>query len=178
MDMTALAFEDGSIDAVTSRMGLFLPGTAPFDVAAREAARVLRPDGLLSLATWTDLASSPYTGVGLPVLRRILPPGTIPDFNAPFAESARPGALETHLAEAGFRSVEPSWFRWRTEYPSFDAWWEFDTGFVPLQAWFDALDGQQLAAARSAMAEDISEYRTGTGSYRLPATSRVITARR
>ncbi len=172
MNMTGLEFDDGSVDAVISRMGLLLSGLASFEESSREAARVLRPQGLLSIATWTDLASSPYTGVGLPLLRELRAP--VPDFEGLFAESSRPGALEGHLAQAGFREVEASWFRWETEYPDFDAWWDFAAGFGPLQPLYAALDEQRV---RAAMVEQISRYRTPSGSYRLPATARLLTAR-
>lgn len=178
MSMDGLDFADGSVDAVISRMGMFLPGTAPFDVVAREAARVLRPGGSLSIATWSDLAGSPYTRIGLAVLRRILPEGAVPDLEVVFAESARPGAFEEHLTNADFRDVGAEWFRWDTEYPGFEAWWEFDTGFGALRPLFTSLDDHQRVAARQEMADMMAEHRTESGGYRLPATARVITARR
>lgn len=177
MSMAGLDFADGSVDAVISRMGMFLPGTAPFDAAAKEAARILRPGGSLSIATWSDLAGSPYTRIGLSVLRRILPEGAVPDMEVFFNESARPGAFEGHLTNAGFRDVEAAWFRWDTEYPDFEAWWAFDAGFGALKPLFDSLDGHQRAAARQVMADGMAEHRTTSGGYRLPATARVMTAR-
>ena len=178
MSMAGLDFADGSVDAVISRMGLFLPGTAPFDVAAREAGRILRPGGVLSIATWSDLAGSPYTRIGLSVLRRILPEDAVPDLAVVFAESARPGAFEGHLTSAGFRDIEATWFEWETGYPDFEAWWRFNAGFGALKPLFGALDERRRAAARQVMAEEMAEYRTASGGYRLPATARVITARR
>jgi hypothetical protein len=59
-------------------MGLLLVGTAPFRSALRETARVLRPEGLLSIASWTDAVSNPYTGIAIPVLRAVLPEATVP----------------------------------------------------------------------------------------------------
>ncbi len=177
MSMTALTFGDGSVDAITSRMGLLLPGTAPFGDAAREARRVLRDGGILSIGTWSELDGSPYTRFGLAVLRAILPPGAVPGFEAPFAESARPGALEGHLAGAGLRDVDGSSFRWDTEYPDFAAWWGFVAGFGPLGELFGALDPDRHAEARRLMGDTIAGYRTEAGGYRLPATARVLTAR-
>ncbi|WP_158226844.1 class I SAM-dependent methyltransferase [Amycolatopsis vastitatis] len=178
MPMTDLDFADGSVDAITSRMGLLLAGTAPFDAAAGEAARVLRAGGILSLATWTDLAASPYTGIGLPVLRRVLPEGTVPEFEALFADAARPGALERQLANAGFTDIQASWFSWETECPGFESWWHFDTGAGPLKPFFDSLDDGRRASARQAMNDALDEHRTPSGGYRVPATCRMITARR
>ncbi|GAB6902447.1 class I SAM-dependent methyltransferase [Kineosporia succinea] len=174
MDLARLEMGDGTADGVISRMGLFLPGTAPFDVAAREAARILRPGGVLSLATWSDLADSPYTGVGLPLLRRILPEGRVPRLEAMFR--ARPEELEEHLRAAGLQHVEGRWYEWRAEYPDFDAWWRFGTGIGPLAALFGRLDHDELARARQMMSEDLEQYRTTDGAYRLPARARVVTA--
>ena len=178
MSMDDLDFADGSVDAVISRMGLLLAGTVAFDVAAAEAARVVRPGGILSLATWTDLAASPYTGFGLAVLRRVLPAGAVPEFEALFADAARPGALEQHLADAGFTEIHASWFSWETECPDFETWWRFDTGAGPLKPFFDGLDENQHAMARKVMADAMSEHCTPSGAYLLPATCRVLTARR
>lgn len=178
MSMAGLDFADGSADAIISRMGLFLPGTAPFDVAAREAARILRPGGLLSIATWSDLAGSPYTRIGLSALRQVLPEGAVPDMEAVFIETARPGAFEGYLTDAGFLDIEASWFEWDTEYPGFESWWEFNTGFGPLKALFDPLDEHRRATARRLMTDEMQAHRTASGSYRLPATARAITARR
>ncbi|GAB2832962.1 class I SAM-dependent methyltransferase [Actinoallomurus bryophytorum] len=178
MSMAGLDLADGSVDAIISRMGMFLPGTAPFDVVAREAARILRRGGPLSIATWSDLADSPYTRIGLSVLRRLLPEGAVPDMEVVFSESARPGAFEGYLTDAGFLDIEAEWFQWETEYPDFEAWWEFDAGFGALKPLFDSLSAGQRAGAREVMADMIEEHRTPSGGYRLPATARVITARR
>ncbi|MDP9794948.1 SAM-dependent methyltransferase [Catenuloplanes nepalensis] len=175
MSMAALDLADGSADAVVSRMGLFLPGTAPFGAAAREAARVLRPGGVLSAAAWTGADDSPYTRFGPAVLRRIRV--ATPDFDPPFAEAGRAGALEGHLVDAGLRDVESRWFHWETDYPDFESWWSFNAGFGPLGALFGALTAEQTGAARQAMAEALSPYRTSAGGYRLPATARHLTAR-
>ncbi|MDR7277062.1 class I SAM-dependent methyltransferase [Catenuloplanes atrovinosus] len=178
MPMERLDLADGGVDAVISRMGLLMPGTAPFDVASREAARVLRTGGTLSIGTWAELAGSPYTRFGLGVLRQVLPPGAVPAFETAFAGSARPGALEGHLTAAGLRDVTGAWCDWTTRYPSFDAWWAFVAGFGPLKALFDTLDPPRYDEARAVMADVIGEYRTGDGAYELPATARVLTARR
>jgi SAM-dependent methyltransferase len=178
MSMAELDLADGSADAVLSRMGMFLPGTAPFELTAREAARILRPGGPLSIATWSDLDGSPYTRIGLAVLRRMLPDGAVPDLEVMFTETARPGALEGYLTGTGFRDVEASWFRWNTGYPDFESWWEFCTGFGPLKALFDLLDEQGRGDARRLMADLIDEHRTPSGGYDLPATARALTARR
>nr|WP_269328231.1 class I SAM-dependent methyltransferase [Kineosporia mesophila] len=178
MDMAGLDLPEAGADAVISRMGLLTPGTGDFGASAREAARILRPGGALSMVTWTDLASSPYTGIGLPLLRRVLPPGTVPDLEKLFEDSARPGALEGYLQDAGLREVEGSWLRWDTEYPDFEAWWQFGAGFGPLKALFGRLGAEGLATARQMMIDDLKQYRTPSGSYRIPARARVITARR
>jgi ubiquinone/menaquinone biosynthesis C-methylase UbiE len=171
MDMNRMEFADGSADAVISRMGLLLPGLTPFETSAREVTRVLRPDGILSLATWSSLDDSPYTRVGLEVLRQFHAPET---FAASEAAFARTRTFESHLVEAGLRDVTGRDFRWDTEYPTFDDWWSFVAGFGPLAPFFRAVDE---AEARDAMAASLAGFRTAAGGYRLPATARLITAR-
>ena len=177
MSMEKLDFADDSVDGLVSRMGLLMAGMAPFGKTLAEAARVLRPGGLLSIATWTDAVSNPYTGIAIPVLRHVLPEGAVPDYEARFADSAREGALEEHLASAGFTQIEGTWFSWETECPDFETWWQFETAAGGLKPFFDNLDDQQRDTARQTMADSISKYRTATGSYLLPATCRIITAR-
>ncbi|MGP2436941.1 class I SAM-dependent methyltransferase [Streptomyces sp. JW3] len=178
MSMIETTFADASVDGIVSRMGLLLAGLAPFGPAAREAARVLRPEGLLTLATWTDAASNPYTGIALPVLRQVLPAGAVPDFESSFADSAEEGALEKHLVAAGFTHIAASWFSWETECPDFETWWEFNTSAGRLNSFFASLDPEQRATARRVMADNISGYQTDSGGFRIPATCRIITAQR
>ncbi|MFH8470837.1 class I SAM-dependent methyltransferase [Streptomyces sp. NPDC017991] len=176
MSMEKMEFADGSVDGIVSRMGLLMAGLTPFGPTLAEAARVLRPGGLFSVATWTDVASNPYTGIALPVLRQVLPEGTVPDFEAHFAESAQEGALERHVGDAGFTQIEATWFTWQTECPDFETWWQFEAGAGRLKSFFGNLDDHQRTAARQAMADTISQYRTPSGSYLMPATCRIITA--
>jgi hypothetical protein len=87
-------------------------------------------------------------------------------------------SFERHLADAGFHDVEASWFEWGTEYPDLESWWECDTGFGPLEQFFDGLDDHQRSAAHGVMVHTLSEHRTTAGGYLLPAKARAITARR
>nr|WP_221383179.1 class I SAM-dependent methyltransferase [Actinoplanes polyasparticus] len=174
MDMTRLEFADDSADAVISRMGLLLAGTAPFAAAAQEAARILRPGGTMSIATWADLAGSPYTRIGLDVLSRFRTPEELAGFETAFA---RPQSLESYLIEAGLRDVEGTWYNWETEYPEFADWWSFVTGIGPLAPLFASLGEARLGEAQQVMTERLAGHRTATGGYRLPATARLITAR-
>jgi SAM-dependent methyltransferase len=176
MDMTALEIEDAVADAVISRLGLLNPTAPQFARSAEEAARILAPGGLLSLAAWSTLDDSPYTRVGLAVLRRIEPPVQIPDLEPVFAKSARPGALEGHLKAAGLQNIQASWFDFAMEFSSFESWWQFNTGLPPFKAVFDALDEKQLQQAREEMLKDLAEFESPSGSYPLPARVRYITA--
>lgn len=47
----------------------------------------------------------------------------------------------------------------------------------PLAPLFSALDDRQQAIAQQVMTDEIAKHRAVSGSYRLPATARVITAR-
>ena len=178
MDMTALEFEDAVADAVISRFGLLNPTAPAFTHSAQETARVLAPGGVLSLVAWTNTSDSPYTRIGLEVLRRTPAPVQIPDLDSVFAESRRPGALEGHLETAGLNDIKASRLEWDMEFPSFEDWWQFNTGLDPLKTVFEALDKKQLDHARRTMMDDLVEYRSADGRYRLPASAHYITARR
>lgn len=102
--------------AAEERLNSFANRTATIDGTA-----------LLSIGTWGDLDGSPYTRIGLSVLRKVLPAGAVPELEVAFAESVRPGAFEEHLRAAGFRDIAADWFHWDTEYPDFAAWWGYDT---------------------------------------------------
>lgn len=121
-DGQALGFPDESFDAVFSSFGIFL---FPDRVAGwREAARVLRPNGLFATAVWrgpeeNDLARLQSAAVlaALPRhIRESLPhPGWL--------EIASPEGLASEVATAGFVDPEISVFSAVLTAPSPGAMW-------------------------------------------------------
>ncbi|MGA9839938.1 MAG: methyltransferase domain-containing protein [Thermoplasmata archaeon] len=105
MDCADLSFADGSFDAVVSSFG-FQIFTDP-QKAAREAHRVLRPQGRICVIVWS-------TGDRVPFLDAIVAPmleHAEPDENGyiptPY-ETGGPGEMVAFLNTAGFRDAKES----------------------------------------------------------------------
>jgi len=102
MDCAALSFANASFDAVVSAFG-FQIFTDP-EKAAREAHRVIRPDGRIAVCVWS-------TGDRVPFLHSLIAPmlehaepdesGYIP---TPY-ETGGPGEMVSFLHAAGFRDA-------------------------------------------------------------------------
>ena len=97
----ALPFDDEEFDYVLCQQGLqFFPDRLP---ALREMRRVLRPDGLVAVATWKDIEHSPFIAVA-EALGRHLGREAGEMMRSPFALAD--GAELARLIEAaGFRDV-------------------------------------------------------------------------
>jgi SAM-dependent methyltransferase len=103
MDAEQLTIDDASVDAVTNAYGLMFcpdPGRA-----IREAYRVLKAGGRITIVTWDELSKSPFFNVIFPVGAKHLsltPPA--PGVPGPFRFSV-PGEMEALLQDAGFVDV-------------------------------------------------------------------------
>lgn len=102
MDAEHLTFADESFDAVVSRFG-FQIFTNP-EAVAKEAYRVLRPNGRIALAVWStaDKAAALHVLIG-PMLEHAEPDetGCLP---TPY-ELGGPGEMVALLASAGFHDL-------------------------------------------------------------------------
>jgi SAM-dependent methyltransferase len=104
MDGEALDVDDGTFDAVISRVGLiYFPDQQR---ALSEIHRVLRPGGRLSAIVYSTGERNPFFSIPVTIIRRIAGlPAPAPGLPGPFS-LAGPGVLETAYADAGFEDVE------------------------------------------------------------------------
>jgi SAM-dependent methyltransferase len=122
LDLEALDVPDASFDAVLCRQGLMF--AADPAVAAREAARVLRPGGRLAVAVWGAREANPWLGLLLDAVSAQLgmpipPPGVA----GPFALGDA-GVLAAVMGGAGLTDVRVETVGAPLRVPSLDAWWD------------------------------------------------------
>jgi len=104
MDGEELDLEDGSFDAVISRVGLiYFPDRQR---ALREIRRVLRTGGRLSAIVYSTAERNQFFSVPIAIIRRIAGlPAPAPGLPGPFSLGS-PGVLEAAYADAGFDDVD------------------------------------------------------------------------
>jgi SAM-dependent methyltransferase len=103
MDGEALEVEDGTFDAVISRVGLiYFPDQ---ERALREIHRVLRPGGRLSAIVYSTAERNPFFSIPVAIIRRIADlPAPAPGLPGPFSLGGL-GVLEAAYESAGFEDV-------------------------------------------------------------------------
>lgn len=104
MDGEALDVDDGTFDAVISRVGLiYFPDQQR---ALREIHRVLRPGGRLSAIVYSTAERNPFFSIPVTIIRRIADlPAPAPGLPGPFSLGS-PGVLETAYENAGFEDLD------------------------------------------------------------------------
>lgn len=123
-DAEALPFADASFDAVVSTVGVMF--ATDQEAAARELARVVKPDGRLALTTWTP--DSHVFGM-FRVMKAYMPAPPAPAPRSPFEWGARP-RLQALLGDAFDLRFEDGVSCYR-EPDAEAAWQTFSTGYGP-----------------------------------------------
>jgi ubiquinone/menaquinone biosynthesis C-methylase UbiE len=172
MDSQQLELADSTVDAVVSRFGLLSFAADP-RAEARELARVLRPGGVFSIATW-DAGSKNIISYALSVsLRRWLSPPVVAASERS-EHFAMPGRRETWLVDAGVAEVRSELFTWPVSFTDETALWDLADDPVFLGAVTGGLSHDQLADVRRGLLDLLADYRDDDGSYVLPYACRML----
>jgi SAM-dependent methyltransferase len=148
----ALPYADDAFDAALAQLVVHFM-TDPV-AGLREMARVTRPDGIVAACVWDHAGErSPLSTFWHAANELELETQD---------ESRLAGARQGHLVElceaAGLRHVEEAEVVARSEYPSFDDWWEpYTFGIGPAGAFVAALDADQTERVRTRCQELLPE---------------------
>lgn len=138
-DAENLPFEDASFDRVTSTFGVMFAGNQ--EAAAGELARVCKPGGRVVLATWTPGGSvSEFFAIGAKHSGAPAPAVSPMAWGEPDHVTNLLGGYFDLQFETGVNQVY---------YPDIDSVWNvFITGFGPVRALVERLEGDALKAYR------------------------------
>jgi ubiquinone/menaquinone biosynthesis C-methylase UbiE len=166
-DVCALPFEDASFDVVLSAFVVFFPEDPA--AALREAARVLRSEGRLVIATWAenderwsferDLRREFASQIEPAVLARIGPAlDRLNRFN-------EPAKVEAELRGAGLEPAATQTHEIEFRFADEEAWWEFTSSHAGRAA-LDALPEAAREELRERTFEQMRErVRADDGTF-------------
>jgi ubiquinone/menaquinone biosynthesis C-methylase UbiE len=177
-DGQALTYGAASFDAVFSVFGIFL---FPDRRAGwREAARVLRPGGILGTAVWRGPDDNPLARLQMEPVLAALPERIRARLPRPgWLEIAQRDGLERELASAGFTDIEVSTFDAVLTAPSPRAMWESMAENPVTGALFASCTADELAEVEASVLSRFTALSGGADrAVRFDASCHFAVARR
>ncbi|MGX9789071.1 class I SAM-dependent methyltransferase [Mycobacterium sp. MMS18-G62] len=170
-DMEHIDAPDSSFDKALSREALMLVSDPT--AAAREALRVLRPDGRAAFSVWGPAEANPWLSALLDAVGGQLgAPVPPPGMPGPFSLSES-GQLASVLTAAGFHDVDVREVEAPMDVASLDEWWEIVPSLAgPVAALIDSLPDDVTSAIHADAVAALADF-TGSGGYTIPGLSLV-----
>jgi len=166
----ALPFGDDTFDAVVCQFGLMF-----FDdqvQALREMARVLRPGGRVTVATWDTYANSPGYGRLIGLLADLFGESVADELRQPFALSDTREVAQL-FAEAGIGEAVANTQMGVARFPSLESWINTE-----IRGWTlaDRLDDRAQRDLLAAAAKVMQPYIAGDGMVAFPAPAHIVSS--
>ena len=159
-----LPFADASFDAVLSQFALMF--FADRREAVHEMARVARPEGRVTVATWAELDESPGYAAMVQLLDRLLGREAADALRAPFSVGTTPQLPDA--MNAAFTEIDVVRLEGVASFDSLEAWVHTDVRGWTLA---DTIDDDQYESLLAAAAVELAPF-VGTGgrvSFAAPA---------
>jgi ubiquinone/menaquinone biosynthesis C-methylase UbiE len=173
LDAERMSLDDNSVDGVLCRWGYML--MADPAAALRETRRVLRDRGTLAFAVWQTPDRNPWAAIpGMTLIQRGHMPPPEPGAPGIFAMGVADRIVEL-VTSAGFDEprLEELTFEWR--YTADDLWDTLTRIAGPLAAVINGLPDEEQRATRTAIEENLAQYRRD-GELVVPAACWGVTA--
>jgi SAM-dependent methyltransferase len=168
-DATSLSVPDAAFDVALCQQGLqFVPDRA---AALAEMRRALRPGGRAAIATWTDLATSPWEFMGA-ALERILDADSAAMIRSPWG-LADPSELASLLELAGFEDVSVTPETIECTFATHADFARRAIAATPLASRFASAPADVQDAVAAHTAESLAPHALPDGRLRLPLTTNV-----
>ncbi len=168
-DMEALPFTEASFDFVTAFNSIQF-AESPLN-ALRQARRMLKPEGVLSIAIWGGPQQA-EAAVCLKALAALAPPAPA-NAPGPFSLSG-PDALESVVTQSGFEAYRTDEVDCLWSYPDLKT---LGQGLLASGPGAAAKAEVGLAKARKALAAAAEPYKTASGGYEFRNRFRYVLAR-
>jgi ubiquinone/menaquinone biosynthesis C-methylase UbiE len=177
-DGQALGFEAASFDAVFSVFGIFLfPDRS---AGWREAARVLRPGGLLATAVWRGPEVNALARLQMAPVVAVLPERVRASLPRPsWLDVASPEGLVKEVCAAGFVDPEVSVFDAALTVPTARVMWNMMRDNPVTRSLFAECSDEELAVVERSVLSSFEELAGGVDRpVRLDASCHFLVARR
>ncbi|MEZ5960385.1 MAG: class I SAM-dependent methyltransferase [Hyphomonadaceae bacterium] len=164
----ALPFEDDKFDAVLSQFGLMF-----FEdrvAALQEMARVAKPSGIIAVAVWDSLESSPGYAAMAGLLERMFGQEAANALRAPFCLGDAQELLAL-FRDAGLGSARVFPLEVTARFPSLEDWVRTDVRGWTLS---DMIDDQQYGELLEAAEDALSGFVTPNGSVAFSSPAQLV----